>query len=65
MSGFFSQLRNSFRNRELAFIAAAKGRFGRREASHSSAQGVFEAAKLPQKRMENPFGVINYLAAFF
>ena len=54
----FSQLRNSFRNWTLALIAAALGRFGRREASRSSAQGVFKAAKLPQKRILIPFGAL-------
>ncbi len=38
-----------FRNRELALIARGVAAFDRREASRSSAQGVFEAAKLPQK----------------
>ena len=37
-SPFLWQLRNSIRKGRLALIAAAFGRFGRREASHSSAQ---------------------------
>ena len=39
--------------------AAAFGRFGRRAASHSSAQGVFEKAELPQKRILFPFGTCD------
>ena len=54
------ETRFAIENSRLSQRAAA--RFGRREASHSSAQGVFAVAELRQKRFETPSGSRTMLA---